>query len=746
MICWITVKLRHKSYRTIESIIALNKTVYDSVFVESIILKANGKLTKSDTTLNAHLLVKNIRNESFQLDSVAIDIDASPKFAYVSAQLLNHDLNTSLKAGINLGKKIRIQLDDLLIGYRDQNWALQQSPATIEIDSVNYRISDFKLASNNTGSDQYVSANGIFSMKGKEDLKLKLANIDIQEMAKLFGQKIDASGNLNLDMHLSGVASSPTLNGTFGIDEAIFNKYEINKFGGNIDYRSNILKLESQIIIQDNGRIELSGELPLHIKLDSASFRFNPRDSVFAHLSVDHFPMAIFQILNLTEEIKGVMDGEVTVKGTVESPDPKGNLQLVDGSLRIIQYGVKYNDIAFKVEFVHDKIKLTTLGINTSDGSMKATGQIDFNSDFYKGKISNSAINVNFNKFNLFDHKQFNVQLTGDATFGGEKDKVVFGGNVSIPKAEVYLPFIFNMMGKFKTPPLPKPILVREMNKMSRSENSLVLVSEEMTTKDSIKFDYFNDLTGKLRIKIPKNTWIKNEDMRVELSGDLELIKNHNYFEVFGTVDIVRGQYDLFGRTFKIDEGTMSFNGGEKIAPEMNIQATYKFRNSVKIQQQLTVNIKGTVSSPSISFMLDGNSINDGDALSYILFGKGLNELSVDQREGVSESASGGSMAENAAASLLSSQLTKFLGNKLDFDYLELKTDGEFDHASLVVGKYLTNDLFVSYEQQFGKTDQKDIAQRVVKLEYELFRFLFLQLNNSSTDSGFDVVFKLEFK
>jgi translocation and assembly module TamB len=77
-------------------------------------------------------------------------------------------------------------------------------------------------------------------------------------------------------------------------------------------------------------------------------------------------------------------------------------------------------------------------------------------------------------------------------------------------------------------------------------------------------------------------------------------------------------------------------------------------------------------------------------------------------------------------------------------DYIEVKSDGRFDNATVVVGKYITNDLFVSYEQRFGETDETNIAKYEVKLEYELFRFLFFELNNSSNDSGFDVILKFE--
>jgi translocation and assembly module TamB len=62
----------------------------------------------------------------------------------------------------------------------------------------------------------------------------------------------------------------------------------------------------------------------------------------------------------------------------------------------------------------------------------------------------------------------------------------------------------------------------------------------------------------------------------------------------------------------------------------------------------------------------------------------------------------------------------------------------------VVVGKYITNNLFVSYEQRFGETDEHNMKKYEVKLEYQLFRFLFFELNNSTIDSGFDVIFKFD--
>ena len=50
--------------------------------------------------------------------------------------------------------------------------------------------------------------------------------------------------------------------------------------------------------------------------------------------------------------------------------------------------------------------------------------------------------------------------------------------------------------------------------------------------------------------------------MRVEISGDLDIIKNSPKPEIFGSIEIMRGHYDLYGRRFNVVEGVITFQGG----------------------------------------------------------------------------------------------------------------------------------------------------------------------------------------
>ncbi|MDY0104452.1 MAG: translocation/assembly module TamB domain-containing protein [Lentimicrobium sp.] len=727
---------------SLQTNVHLAQTSYPGYELDSLNVDGQAFIVGKDTTATANLQAFNLRSSAINLDSIVMDVDASVDSIFVDGRVKNQDLSTSIKAGIVPGDVLKITLDDLILDYKNQNWALQSPPASIQIAPESYTINNFNFASGSADSAQSIKANGTIHRKDVEDFTLEVANIDIRKLAEMTGQEIDASGLFDMNVTLSGQADNPKLAGKFGIDKAVMNNYKFTEFDGTFDLKNNKLKVEAQAVPQDSGRIELSGSIPLHLMMDSLTIKFNPSDPLEGLVRIEQFPLAILQTLNITENIAGYAEGEIEVGGSIEAPKPNGNFRLVNAAVKVPEYGVDYQTIALNVSFTPEKVMIDTFNIKSVDGSMKATGEVNFNSDFYKGNISDSKLNITFDQFNPVDHKQFNMQLSGNASLQGKTGDVVFDSDLTIPQSEFNLPAIMSLFGKFNAPEMPTPLLVREMTEHDHTGDSLVYNVKTKPEQDTTAAPgYFDRLRGKARIKIPKNTWVKSEDMRIELSGDLELIKSNEFFEVFGTVDVVRGQYDLMGKTFIIDKGNITFQGGEAIMPQLDIIASYTFRNAQREEQKLTANISGVAEEPKIEFNLDGNAINEGDALSYILFGKSLDELSLAQQDNMQ---SNGSLAGNAAASLLSAQLTKFLGNKLNVDYIEFNSSGNFDNASLEVGKYITNDLFVSYEQRIGQSNEDDLSDYEVKLEYEVFRFLFLQLNNSDRDSGFDVIFKIE--
>lgn len=725
----------------LEASLMLDSTSYDTITFTGMEMLVNGKLTTTDTLFDASVFISSLDLGGFVLDSVSAQADGSLDSVFLQAKLVNQDLYTQLQAGIVPGDKLAITIPGWDISYKNQHWSLQGPPAYIELDSANYFIDNFRLATDDSDSAQYLSVQGTIRRFGDEDFSLEAGNIQIDQITEMMEIDVEGSGSIDLVMNLSGTSESPLLDGSLEIRDAEFNEYSFTTFRNNLNFNENILRFESLIVPQDSGRFEITAELPLQLNLDTMGYHFSSEDSLSAQVLIQEFSLGILNTFNIPVQTTGFIEGNVNVGGTLDSPDPEGSVRLVDASFAMQEFGIDYRDVRLNLSFLRDRVELDTFYIRTDDGDLRGTGMVNFGSDFYEGDISDSKVVLNFNGFNPINHPQFNMQVDGMAELTGQADSLVFGGDLRIPQAEFYLPAIFQLMGRMTTKEMPKPLLVRELESTTLSLDSMGIMEFEKEVPDSVSINYLDQLKGQLRVRIPRNTWIKNDDMRIEISGELEVIKNADFFELFGEVDVIRGQYEMLGRVFVIDEGTVNFEGGEEMNLKMDISASYTFRNNQQMQQELTVNITGTIEEPEVNFELDGNAIEEGDALSYIIFGKSMDELTLNEQNNM-ENSGVGSLAQQAAASLISAQLTSFLQDKLDVDYIEVKAGGSFDEASVTVGKYLTNKLFVSYEQRFGHTDELNPRKYEVKLEYELFRFLFFELNNSTIDSGFNLIFK----
>ncbi|MDZ7724086.1 MAG: translocation/assembly module TamB domain-containing protein [candidate division KSB1 bacterium] len=233
--------------------------------------------------------------------------------------------------------------------------------------------------------------------------------------------------------------------------------------------------------------------------------------------------------------------------------------------------------------------------------------------------------------------------------------------------------------------------------------------------------------------------------MNIEITGNLNLIKEGKMFELFGTVQTVRGFYNLFGKRFNLNSGTLTFRGGETLNPELDLDAQYKFRDIEKEKQTLNLLITGTLSFPEIQFRLNDKPISETDGLSYLLFGRSGAQLSHGERQQVSQSSSQTGTA--AMTRLLSGQLTQQVSriaqDKLNLDLIRISGDANWRNTALTVGKYLTNDLFLRYERELSFGSSKETIPQELFLEYEINRHLFLQaVKGDPQTTGFDIIIK----
>ncbi|NDV47198.1 hypothetical protein D0T49_09090 [Paludibacter sp. 221] len=730
----------------------LGKSRYKDFTLDTLYAQANanvkgmGKQIWAEADVNAN----KFSTGGFGIDSIHLQAATNTKDVNLKLRANNSDIRTELTGLVKLGEAIDVALSDLLINYKGYNWTQVSDTAHINIATDQYTVQDFHLTSSGRDSIQSIFADGVIRRAGEQDFKLEITNVNIAELVQLFAPEQNATGLINLHVKLDGAAQNPELVAQLHVDSTSFQNYRFDVFKGDVELRDSKLNLLVNIVPQDSGMLSVNGCMPAQVRLDSMQFDFVPKenDSLHLNLLIEKLPLAIVNMFMPMDEVDGLIESDIKMDGTLKEPDIDGNININNGKLKLNRYGIDYRLIETDINFASEAISVDTFLIRSHDGTMTAKGNVQFASELYNADLSSSELSVEFDRFNPFDHRQFNMELSGNVGLQATADSVLFSGDLTIPEAYIYLPAILNLMGQSGASEIPKPLLVVEMEKATNQTDSIVYTVRPDTTATAQipKFDFMNNLQGDIRVRIPRNTWIRNDDMRLELSGDVELVKHRDFFELFGTIDVVRGQYNMLGKVFVIQSGTVSFQGGEKINPILNIEAVYSFRDPERNKRDLGIVATGDIENLDIKFNLEGQSISEGDAVSYILFGMSMDALTSGQQSSLNSSMDAAGLAGMAAASLISSQLTKFLGNTLNVDYIEFNANSSFNNASITVGKYITNKLFVSYEQQIGVIEDKDVARYEMTLEYELFKFLFLQLTSSPITNGFDVIFKINSK
>jgi autotransporter translocation and assembly factor TamB len=141
--------------------------------------------------------------------------------------------------------------------------------------------------------------------------------------------------------------------------------------------------------------------------------------------------------------------------------------------------------------------------------------------------------------------------------------------------------------------------------------------------------------------------------------------------------------------------------------------------------------------------MLDDETIEEKDAISYIIFGRSVNQLGEGEREKMSTE----NLALGTAFTKLSSVVKDVLQESAGIDVFEVSGGENWKSGNVTIGKYITNKLFLSYDRSFDfdKQSKTPNTERIM-LEYQFLRNLVLKATNQKINSGFDLIYKKTWK
>jgi autotransporter translocation and assembly factor TamB len=528
---------------------------------------------------------------------------------------------------------------------------------------------------------RYVPGDSIF-------LNISTYGLWLKPLLSKLDMPIDLNGKVASFTQLSGTYGAPRLAADLNIDSVKVDTLKFDNLAGRILYGNEQLQLQDIKIRGEDLAYNGSGFLPLNLSLLPVEERIPQDKRLLLSLQGNDKNLAYLSpYLTFLESIEGDFYTEFEMTGTMEKPVRNGLVELRNG--RIVLQDVDNPISAIDADF--------TLSKNLMDVKVSANMTQDNFSvaeELTRRKKSSGKKNLNVNgsidlnellnpKYDLTvkANELFYSDLTGNIKVVTDVDLKVTGQEAlairgTLPVDEGLLQFEFQDFGG---PTNPDP--------------GLMILD--------------------IAIPIRQNTYLKNSLLDVELNGDLFLSKQSNRpMSIGGELNLASGSFYYYSGNFTIQDGVLIFDPvQDKI--NINIEAwTYVENRSNRI----FATVSGDLDRLQIQLRDEKGIYNTQKDLIQL--------LTTGYVPNIASSGALSTTATNVVGIALEKEMERTASRLTGFERVDLQTSGSLlesgnlDSMSILLGRRLGKNVFVTYERTLSAENPK----QAVELEYRLNR------------------------
>jgi translocation and assembly module TamB len=625
----------------------------------------------------------------------------------------------TVNARIDTDTALTISLPMVRLNTPGKEWTNGQDTATITIGADVYRIRNVHLRH----GEEELDASGILCPDSGSHFQARVTNIDLSKLSPLWDTTGALQGIASSSLVMRGDYRRPEVTDTLRVHGIMYRSSEIGELTGVMGYADTLATWSGRIVRPNGDTTELEGRIPLRGASSDSGGRILARDRpaiVRLHSEkVDLAPLREF--LPGVSALRGILAGDLALYRTDQQSEVRGSIHLADGEVQSPILGVAYTNIAGQLTGRRDTLHLDSLSMRSSEG-----GQLTVAGTFALPREVRTLLDlpvrldVSARDFVVAKTGEYELKVHGGLAVENNRDSTSINGIIDVQRCRVWLPAVLD---QFRASPTKAslPLLVAAVQR----RDTVAVSSSLPEMKDSLP-STLRGVGGRVRVNIPRNTWLQSPEINVEISGVLDLSPRADRVEVFGYVIIERGSFTLYGKKFTVRNGRLDFEGGANLDPTVIIEVEYSYRGPEKDTEYLRLKITGKALKPSLEFTHNNERITDKDAISYIMFGRSLDELSQNQKESLTSSTT--DFAQSLASSALSNQLSSTVGKSLGLDVIEVSLQDNWRAAYLTAGKYVTEKLYVRFTQGFQQEQSNEATKEEIALEYELTRIFMLQL------------------
>jgi translocation and assembly module TamB len=589
------------------------------------------------------------------------------------------------------------ELKETEINYADgsakllQAAALDFSPQSMRVAPICLAAGESRLCGEGDWTDQPRAWHALYSA---QDWPLKRVLTSLLGWREFDGN-VQASGWINQEPGQPWIGGTTILfdNPTLDIPRNKFRSERVRLGGGRVDVYAELEQLRGSIDMNLGEETRIEGSLnaprPPGVPMTDLELRGDLHGKS-AELSA--LPLFVPEI----DYSSGSLDTSVTIGGTLGQPRFNGDFAVRDARFELYRTNLVLSNATLDGHFAGDELTFEGGG-NMATGAVRLSGRFS-----WPGGVMTGKMRLHGDELLVADTPEYRILASPDITLDAGEDGIFVEGVLNIPTAKI----------------APKEL----GGSVATSADERVVGLEEEDDKPSTA----ERVTSRVKVVVGKDVRVESYGLKAQLGGDVTVLtKPGDVARGQGAITVVEGQYKAFGQDVRIARGRLIFDNTPLTEPVLDLVAE-RYIEAEDIT--VAVNVRGSLDEPFIN-ITSTPAMSNNEALSYLLTGRSIDTLQSGEAQSIDSAAE--SLAYSGGGLLLGG-----IGSRLGLDELTVERTGT-DDTSVVLGKYLSPKLFISYGISVAE------AINTIKLRYTLNKKWSVRAE-AGLDQSADIEYRIE--
>jgi len=296
----------------------------------------------------------------------------------------------------------------------------------------------------------------------------------------------------------------------------------------------------------------------------------------------------------------GRLVAQGTVAGTLNDPRPTGHANLSDGKFEDAFTGLKLRNLSADVDLRDNVVSVDRFAaVDSKSGTVAGQGSLSLVAG------GSSSLTLTAKNFQLLDNDAAKAIASGAVTIArGGDGRVKVSGQLNIDRADI-------SAQSARAPPGVTSLDVTEVNTPAGQD----LAAPGQTARGpAVSLD--------MKLRAARGIFVKGFGLNAEMSLDADVGGTTAAPTLTGTARVVRGDYDLAGKRFEIDDAGVVYLATS--LDKMRLDLVAKLDDPTLTAM---INISGTAAKPEIS-LSSTPALPSDEILSEVLFGSSAAQLS----------------------------------------------------------------------------------------------------------------------